>query len=516
MHIRAYLFMLAAGILLPAILLSSLAFRLFHTAEKNAALGALGETANGVALLVDRELYSAQAALHVLAASPSLVERNYQAYYAQAKQVHAFGDGWSMLLDADGRELVNTSVPFGTPLAGRIDQAAARAMIKAGKSVVSDLLPAGPDGKLRTTINVPVTLADGSSYLLVKAFSTDHFVALLNASTVPPGWVVAIIDHRGRFIARNLNAQTAVGARARVELVSALGQARSGRVEHNTLEGTPVVNVFAHPSMSQWAVTVAAPVALMGRSSRDATFMAAIGLLAATLVASVLACWFGRKHVLWMERAVQAASDLGNAIPPAAVRSRVIEVNALHAALHAAGEQLLHAHVDRNHANTERQTLLEGEKKARVVAELQNSAKDQFLAMLGHELRNPLAPISTAAQLLKLETPDAARVRYASDVISRQVEHMNSLLGDLLDVSRVTRGLVTLNLEQVELRAVIERALEQTGAVVLQKQHTLALDLPERDILVRGDKTRLIQIFVNLINNAAKYTRPGGRIGVSV
>ncbi|WP_426207805.1 ATP-binding protein [Massilia sp. TWP1-3-3] len=464
MHIRAYLLILAAGILIPALLLSGLAFRMLQQAEQRAALGALGESANGVALLVDRELYSAEAALRVLAASPSLAARDDRAYYEQAKRVHAGDDGWSLLLDADGQALVNTAVPFGTPLGAMLDQASTRAMIKAGRTVVSDLLPAGVDGKRSTTMSLPVTLANGNSYVLVKAFSTD----------------------------------------------------RRGGLEHASLEGTRVFDVFTHPSMSGWAVAVAAPVALLGRCSRDASVVAAMGLLAATLVAVALAGWFGRRHVRSIRRAVQAAIGLGKGVQPAVVRSRVIELNELHAALQAAGEQLLQAHAFRQHADSERQSLLEGEQQARLVAEQQNSAKDQFLAMLGHELRNPLAPISTAAQLLKLQTPDAARVRYASDVIARQVDHMNSLPGDLLDVSRVTRGLVVLNMEPVELGPVIERALEQTGELVLEKKQSLVLDMPRTPMLVRGDKTRLIQIFTNLINNAAKYSPPGGQIGVKV
>ena len=99
--------------------------------------------------------------------------------------------------------------------------------------------------------------------------------------------------------------------------------------------------------------------------------------------------------------------------------------------------------------------------------------------MLGHELRNPLAPISTAAQLLKLPAIDENRVRYASDVIARQVDHMNRLLGDMLDVSRVTRGLVSLTLEQIDLKAVIDRAVEQTHAAVRgQAPHRSTLQLP--------------------------------------
>ena len=516
MHIRAYLFMLAAGILLPVMLFSAVALRMLQNAEKSAALSGLTETADGIALLIDRELYSAQSALRVLAASPSLASRNFHAYYQQALQAQTAGDGWSLLLDAQGHELVNTGVPFAVHPSAAPSAPEARTTFISGRTEVSDLLPPDANGRRSVTISVPVTLADGSSYTVAKAFTTDHFVALLQDGRVPPGWLVAIIDGHGNFIARNLNPRALVGTAARPELVSALRTARSGQIKHRSLEGAMVYDVFTHPSLSGWGVAVGAPVALIERSSGRAAMVAAGGLAAAALAAVALAAWFARQQARSMRRAVQAANELGNGIPPAPARSRIIEVNALHAALHAAGEQLLLAHAYREHAETERQTLLEGEQKARVMAEQKNSAKDQFLAMLGHELRNPLAPISTAAQLLKLQSPDAARVRYASDVITRQVDHMNGLLGDLLDVSRVARGLVSLVMEPVDIKTVLERALEQTSGLVVQKQHRMVLDVPPGPLVVQGDKTRLVQVVANLINNAARYTAPGGCISVTV
>jgi PAS domain S-box-containing protein len=142
--------------------------------------------------------------------------------------------------------------------------------------------------------------------------------------------------------------------------------------------------------------------------------------------------------------------------------------------------------------------------------------KDDFLAMLAHELRNPLAPISTAAQLLKLQGTNAKRVEQASEIITRQVKHMTTLVDDLLDVSRVTRGLVQIEQSDVDLRAVINSAIEQAQPLLEFRHHELLLDLPSEQIHVRGDKTRLVQAISNLLNNAAKYTPQSGRISLSL
>jgi PAS domain S-box-containing protein len=143
-------------------------------------------------------------------------------------------------------------------------------------------------------------------------------------------------------------------------------------------------------------------------------------------------------------------------------------------------------------------------------------AKDEFLAMLAHELRNPLAPIGAAAELLQIMTLDEKRVRQTSQVISRQVRHMTALVDDLLDVSRLTRGLVDLDRSPLDIRHVVADAVEQVTPLIQSRRHRLALHLPPEMAKVNGDKKRLIQVVANILNNAAKYTPEGGNIVLSV
>jgi PAS domain S-box-containing protein len=138
--------------------------------------------------------------------------------------------------------------------------------------------------------------------------------------------------------------------------------------------------------------------------------------------------------------------------------------------------------------------------------------KDEFLAMLAHELRNPLAPIASAAEMLRMLAGGDPKVAKASEVIGRQARHLSALVDDLLDVSRVTRGLVELNKERVDLGAVVERAIEQSRPLLAAKGHALTVHAAAAHPLVLGDRNRLVQIVVNLLNNAAKYTPQGGAI----
>jgi PAS domain S-box-containing protein len=138
--------------------------------------------------------------------------------------------------------------------------------------------------------------------------------------------------------------------------------------------------------------------------------------------------------------------------------------------------------------------------------------KDEFLAVLGHELRNPLAPIVTALQLMRLK--GEAGTGREQEVIARQVEHLSRLVDDLLDVSRITRGKVHLRKEPLELASVIAKAIEMTSPLIEQRAHKLSTDIPAEGLRVEGDHVRLSQVFANLLSNAARYIDPGGSITI--
>jgi PAS domain S-box-containing protein len=141
-----------------------------------------------------------------------------------------------------------------------------------------------------------------------------------------------------------------------------------------------------------------------------------------------------------------------------------------------------------------------------------NQRKDEFLAMLAHELRNPLAPIRNAAQILRLHAKGNSKLEWARAVIERQSRHLTRLVDDLLDVSRIVRGQITLETSSVELGDVLRHALETSRPLVRERGHELTVSLPETSLLVDADLTRLAQVFANLLINAAKYTSERGRI----
>ena len=142
--------------------------------------------------------------------------------------------------------------------------------------------------------------------------------------------------------------------------------------------------------------------------------------------------------------------------------------------------------------------------------------KNEFLAMLAHELRNPIAPIGNAVYVLKAAGDDSERVAWARDVIGRQLKQLVRLVDDLLDMSRITRGAIELKVAPMDVAEVVAAAVETSRPLVDENGHTLTVLLPQEPLRVNGDFTRVAQALANLINNAAKYTNPGGRISVIV
>jgi signal transduction histidine kinase len=185
------------------------------------------------------------------------------------------------------------------------------------------------------------------------------------------------------------------------------------------------------------------------------------------------------------------------------------ELEALNATLQRANAELERAN---------RSLLNEVAERARAEQALKEADrhKDEFLAMLAHELRNPLAPILNAAQLMRMKPVADPQLSWSRDVIERQVSHLTRLVDDLLDVARITRGKIKLSREPIELGALIARAVETVQPLIQERGHQFTSEIPDGTLRVDADPLRLTQAFGNVLGNAAKYTERGGRISLSV
>jgi signal transduction histidine kinase len=175
---------------------------------------------------------------------------------------------------------------------------------------------------------------------------------------------------------------------------------------------------------------------------------------------------------------------------------------------------LQHANAELERANHTLQNEVAERLRAERALKEADRHKDEFLAMLAHELRNPLAPIVNALQLMRMK-PSEAQLQWSGELIERQLRYLTRLVDDLLDVSRITRGKITLSREPVELGGLVARAVETIQPVIEQRGHELTINLAHGQVRMNGDPVRLVQAIGNVLGNAAKYTERGGRIEMS-
>ncbi|HEV7393814.1 MAG TPA: ATP-binding protein, partial [Burkholderiales bacterium] len=313
---------------------------------------------------------------------------------------------------------------------------------------------------------------------------------------------------------RTYRAQEFVGKPISATLLEASQGQTEGALTHNSREGIPVYDYFTRSASSGWLVVVGVPTAVLDAPARRAAVIAGLGAVIAIGIALGVAFFLARRLATSLADAAQAAAGLGHGRPVYSRATPVHEIRRLYEALCEASETLGREREARVYAEAERERLFVSEQSARRVAESQSRAKDEFLAMLGHELRNPLAAVSNAVQLLELEQGASKQTVLARSIISRQTRQLVHLIDDLLDVGRVITGKIYLQREPVELDAAVESAIATLRAAGKAARHDITIDA--ESVCVEADRTRLEQIITNLVSNALTYTPANGVIHVSV
>jgi signal transduction histidine kinase len=514
MKVRIYLALMVTAILVPVIVFSAAALNMLLRAEREAALRGVRETVRATALAVDRDIDNAQTALRVLSQSRYLSTGEWDGFYKQAMAAQADKGSWIVLLEPDGRQIINTDVPLGTPLQPEPHPQQMQQQMKTRKPVVSDLLQGSGDAQHIVGISMPAPPEGEQRYVLAQRFRADYFNRAFAQASIPSSWIIGIFDRNGLTIARSHNATAYVAKPVRHEIVQAALAAREGTVRNRTRDGIEIYTVFAHSALSGWGVAVGVPVTEIESAARRAVTVASLGLLAAFACAGGMGLFFARRLSRSIAGAVRSATALGHGELPASGHSGVAEVDKLHTALAEAGAVLMRERESRALVETERSRLLASEQEARKLAEVQNQAKDEFLAMLGHELRNPLNAITAAISVMEIEGVAAGKVERARAILRRQSRHLGLIVDDLLDLSRVMSGKIFLARQRMDLAEVVRESVTTLAATGAAERHIV--NLHTETAWVDADPTRLEQIISNLLVNAFKYTPAGGRVDVEV
>ncbi|RYX93863.1 MAG: hybrid sensor histidine kinase/response regulator [Comamonadaceae bacterium] len=511
--VRTHLLLMVAAVLLPAAAFSAAALAMLLQSERESAHRSVHETAKFVSLAVDGELSRAESSLRLLATSEKLARGELQSFHERLSRGQFNTATWTLLTDAQGKLLLNSRVPYGTPLPVRTDPSQIPVILATTQATVSDMFIGAHSRRQIVTVNVPVHLPQGD-YVLSQAFLPEFFSNVLAQARPPSNWIIGLFDSQSVSIARTHRADELVGKPVNAQLYRASRQAAVGELRHISREGVEVFDVFSRSPVSGWTVAVGVPIADIDAPSLRAVSFAALGLIATLLFGTWLALRNGARLAGSISGAANAAAMIGRGDVPAGKSLRLKELDQLHEAMQKAHIALVEEKEARASAEAGRQVLFISEQAARADAESQNKAKDAFLAMLGHELRNPLSAISGAVKVVKLHGGVPAVSGHAMEVIDRQSGHLANIVDDLLDVSRVMSGKIRLDRRPIDLSTKVRRVLATLEAAGRTQRHTVELDLQEA--WVDADITRLDQIVSNLLVNAFKYTPDGGVITVTV
>jgi signal transduction histidine kinase/ActR/RegA family two-component response regulator len=507
LSLRGHLVLLVVAAVLPGALLTGLIVR--KTLKDNRAVleHRLEDTARVDAAALDREFNATIRVLQALAQAPALDAGELQTFWSEARRVARTQPGWYAVILAtpDSEVQLHSEMPFGTPLREAQDSERARLLEATRKPVVGQLA-ASRGGRLRFPISVPVERQGQLLYVLTAIMEPESLTAVVRTQLPETEeWTRAIVDPGLLIAARSRGGDKFIGRPVTPQGRELLRNRPERPTENTGLEGEPLYSSFGRSAFAGWTVIVSVPKAVLDGPVRESIVATASGGTVLILGGLLGVLLVSRRVSHDFEAARDAAAALAGGRTPVPSRPQVAEAKQVEASLQGAA-QLLSIREQERDEQLHRAVLAQAE------AEEANRTKDRFLAVLGHELRNPLAPALTALELMKLRGDGT--VQREREVLERQISHMTRLVDDLLDVSRLTRGKVELVRQRFELRAAIDRTVDMAGPLIEQFEHALYVGVPETGLTIDADQDRIVQILVNLLTNAAKYTPPGGHLAL--
>ena len=492
MKLRSHLLVLTLLVLLPVSVFGVATTLWVADRERDAFERGATERTHTLLTAVDTELNGHLTSLQGLATSYPLQNGDFAAFRRQAERLLPMHAHWRAisLLEPSGEPLLAVGRPGGTA-PPPIPAAEVERTLDGRAPEISDLVPNGEQGTFSVTVPVE---AGGKLHVLGVVVDARSILDLLTPQRLQRDWVAAVLDRQGNVVARTSAAEGFPDAAIAQNLRTALEATSEGWIRHELAGGGETYTPYSRSARSGWTVAMAIPAADVEAITGHTMLLLAVWLLFALLIAVMLAAGFSRRIAEPIVELAEAAKALGRGTkisPPAGAPVR--EVRDVSRALIASARAV-------------------GEREEKLIAA--DRAKDEFLAMLGHELRNPLSALTSATQVLNAGRRVSKASSEAVTIISRQVEHMTRIVDDLLDVGRASSGKIRLKRKPLDLAHTIAeaaRALERTSTF-----DDLDVHVDTEPVWINGDEARIEQIALNLLENAAKYTPAGGTIRVCV
>jgi signal transduction histidine kinase/ActR/RegA family two-component response regulator len=468
------------------------------------------ELTRAVATAVDAELRSTMSVLEALATTVALDRQDLPAFRERAHRVLSTQPQWAalMLATPSGTRLFDTRYGHDRPLPPIAEGQSFDRLVRTRTPVVGNLAR-NPEGALLFPVRVPVLRNGELRYVLTAIVKPEEIREVLARQGVSGDWVISIFDANGRRVARSRAHEENLGGEPSPTLRTLMASGDRERfAETYALEGDRIYTAYSRIEPSGWSAALGIPAAVIEAARYRSLAVYGGGVFLSIALGTVAAIWVARSisHPIADLRA--AAQALGRREPLVRPATSIQEIRDVAATLVAAADE-------RMRSEAHREGLLRREQEARATAEAADRAKDEFLAVLSHELRTPLNAVYGWARMLRTgQIQGTEPMSRALEVIERNANVQVQLVDDLLDVSRVITGKMRLDVRAVDLRTVVEAALDAVRPAADAKGIRLQAVLDPRAGPITGDPDRLQQVVWNLLINAVKFTPKGGRVQV--
>ncbi|MDO9405584.1 MAG: ATP-binding protein [Polaromonas sp.] len=507
MRIKSLLVALVAGIALPLVALAGfITVQLWHQQQSAYAQQFL-ERANAVRLAIDTEFAVTLRTLRAVGdATEILPADTEEVLLRRFRRLLDNNLQWSavVLTDNSGRVVMSETRP-GIVQVPLLDSGLIRSTISSGEAYISDLT-ASADGRRVVFVATPVTHRDRTQGVIYAVIDHTHWLTLLREYPVSERGTLTVIDRRAVVVTRTRHDEKWVGTRAPAEFWQEVANRSSGTFDVTSLDGVPLYASFSRSKVSGWILSTGVPKdEVVHALYWQTALVVGVGLIA--VMGAMVAAWrLGRSINTAFTGLLISARSLASDTPEPGFHLPIREARTVQKALEEAHHELLAKQSLLNES-------LEREALARQQAESSSKSKDKFLAMMGHELRNPLSAISSAVELIRA---DDARplVAKSSDIIKRQARHLTAMVNDLMDVAQLDAGDIVLQRTHLDLAQVAARVLQrfdETGRCA-----HLKIRIEHAPAPIFADESRVELLITCLLDNACKYTPPGGDVVLEV
>jgi signal transduction histidine kinase len=511
MRIRTRLLILILVILVPAFVAAVLAVWYVYQEERLAQETSVREAVRAFALVVDNELETKEGILHALANSPALARGDFDTFYRHVRSLAPTDETAIILIDLDGRQLINTRAPLGAPLpfrrASNIDGLMKRD--GADRTIVSDLFVSAILHRHDFAIQVPVRVDGAIRYYLSMGVNAAILQNVLREQRFPAEWQATILDRNGKVVARSLDVEQYRGRSVSNMAMSLFAAHREGVFSNKNLAGIPVQAFYSTVPSSEWKVLVSIPTADLRRVPlHAATFLAAIMAMLLVL-SSVAARWFARRAAIPIEYLGRSAEDLGAGREVHYQPQGIIEIDAVAQRMAEASRQILTAQAELERRVAEAVAASERAQSALVRGQ-KLEALGRLTGGIAHEFNNLLQTLTTALQLASL-TASQPKVLSLVDTCKRTVSRATALTTRLGSFGRVQDA----RLLTVDPGDLVRGSVQLLRGVLRQgtRMEVLCADDPWP---VTVDPVQFDLALLNLAINARDAMPDGGRLAIEV